>query len=89
MAHQQRGNRLLDPAPERTLYDMERLMAELSEEPGPYNDLMGEHLDAARFYLLNSMPQEYDVTLQLAREALPDIEGEALRTRIAEFLQNH
>lgn len=67
---------------------IEQLMVELSDQASPINDLMEEHLESARFYLLRSMPEEYALILKLVRKILPNIEESALRTRIADFLQS-
>lgn len=49
---------------------------------------MREHLEAARFYLLGSMPHEYALTLQLAQQLLPSIEDRGLQSRVADFLKS-
>jgi hypothetical protein len=49
---------------------------------------MREHLDAARFYLLGSMPAEYEFSLKLAADSLPDIEDKELQARVAGFLRS-
>jgi hypothetical protein len=66
---------------------IEELIRELTGGPGSYDDLMREHLEEARFYLLGCMPLEYKVTLEIARETLPAIENRDLRERIGEFLR--
>jgi hypothetical protein len=76
-----------DSAREGAVVHIEQLMAELADKSGDFEDLMQEHLESAQFYLLNSMPEEYSVTLELAREILPDIEDDTLGKRIADFLQ--
>ena len=48
---------------------------------------MREHLTAARSYLLGSMPEEYQMTLKLAKETLPEIDDPGLRSRIEDFLR--
>jgi hypothetical protein len=85
MTHQ-RESALLDP--ETKSARIEQLMVELSDESNPVNDLMAEHLESARSYLLSSMPEEYALILKLAREILPNIEDDALRSRIADFVRS-
>ena len=67
---------------------IEELIRDLNGETGSYDELMREHLEEARFYLLGSMPLEYQATLELARGALPSIENRDLRERIGGFLRD-
>jgi hypothetical protein len=71
-----------------TVGRIELLMRDLEGESGTSNSLMREHLEAARFYLLGSMPNEYRLNLKLATQRLPDIQDEGLRARVAEFLRS-
>ena len=71
------------PQPESCIDD---LLSRLTDQPGAR--LMREHLEAARFNLLNSMSQEYQFDLGLAKTALADIEDKDLRTKIASFLED-
>ena len=71
------------------LVDIEPLLVELSDESSTAAGLMREHLWAARFYLLGSMPKEYALSLKLADRVLPDIKDAHLRVRIATFLKRH
>ena len=48
--------------------------------------LMREHLTAARSYLLGAMPEEYKMTLDMAKEFLTEIDDTALRSRLNTFL---
>jgi hypothetical protein len=73
---------------ERDVNRLEELVRDLAGEPGTPNALMREHLEAARFYLLGSMPHEYRLSLKLAKDLLPDIEDKGLQNRIADFLQS-
>ena len=70
------------------LSNIERLLVELGEESNTVRGLMREHLAEARFYLLGSMPEEYDLELKLAEGLLPDIQDEYLRSRITAFLKS-
>jgi hypothetical protein len=68
--------------------NIEELVRDLAGEQGTTNALMREHLEAARFYLLGSMPAEYEFSLKLAAETLPDIEDKELQARVAAFLRS-
>ena len=66
---------------------IEELVRDLVEKDCTPNALVREHLDAARFYLLGSMPAEYEFSLKLAADSLPDMEDKELQARVATFLQ--
>jgi hypothetical protein len=68
---------------------IEALIQDLDYEPDMPNCLMREHLEAARYYLLGSMPEEFSLTVKLAMELLPEIADKQLRQRIAAFLEGH
>jgi hypothetical protein len=72
----------------RDVANLEQLVRDLAGEYGTPNALMREHLDAARFYLLGSMPAEYEFSLKLAADSLPDIEDKELQARVAGFLRS-
>lgn len=65
---------------------IEGMIRDLNGNSDSPNGYMREHLEQARFYLLGSMPQEYGLSLKLARELLPEIKDENLKNRIAGFL---
>jgi len=65
---------------------LEVLTQDLEGRSGPY-ELIRQHLEAARAYLLGSMPREYRFNLKLVKDLLPDIEDRDLRKRIAGFLR--
>ena len=67
---------------------LEDLVRDLTGEDGTPNALVREHLDAARFYLVGSMPAEYEFSLKLAADSLTDIEDKELRARVAAFLRS-
>jgi hypothetical protein len=69
---------------EELIHDLHEL-EDVSATPG---STMGEHLEAARFYLLGAMPQEYRLSLKLAEQNLPNIANEGLRSRLANFLRS-
>jgi hypothetical protein len=66
--------------------DLERLDSLLRDLEDTPNAIMREHLEAARYYLLGGMPQEYHFALNLAEENLPAVEDKGLRDRIANYL---
>ena len=49
---------------EETLAEIEELTRALDGQSGTPTGLMREHLEAARFYLLGSMPSEYEFSLK-------------------------
>jgi hypothetical protein len=67
---------------------IEELLRDLEGGSDTPNGYMREHLEAARFYLLGSMPQEYRLNLELAGQLLPEIDDRNLRGRIAAFLDD-
>ena len=67
---------------------MEELIIELPSESSTVEGLMREHLESARSYLLSSMVGEYGLCLKLARDLLPDLENDALKERIAAFVES-
>ncbi len=66
---------------------MDELIRDLDAPLGTPQGYMREHFTEARSYLLGSMPEEYRVALELAKETLPDIEQPQLRSRIDDFLR--
>lgn len=75
-------------APSSDLAKIEELLRDLSERDDTSESLMRERLEAARFYLVGSMPSEYAMNLKLAEEALPDIRDKDLHTRLDTFLRS-
>ena len=67
---------------------IEELVRDLAGEYGTSNALTREHLEAARFYLLGSMPAEYEFSLKLAADSLPDVGDKELHARVAAFLRS-
>ena len=72
---------------EEELARMDELIRELDAPLGTPQGYMREHLTAARSYLLGSMPEEYQMTLEMAKETLSEIDDRGLRSRIEEFLR--
>jgi len=67
---------------------LEQLAHDVAGPAGTLNDLMREHLEAARFYLLGAMRDEYRLELQLAKQLLPAIEDKSMQARVADFLRS-
>ena len=70
------------------LSQLEELIGDLGGEEDTPNGLLREHLEAARSFLLGSMPTEYHFSLGLAEGVLSEIKDQNLRTRAKEFLQS-
>jgi len=70
---------------ELTLLD--ELLSELAAETEAHCDLLREHLETARQYLVGAMPAEYRLNLKLAREILNCISDENLRFKMDRFIQ--
>jgi hypothetical protein len=67
---------------------LEEFIRDLPEGSDTPGGLLRERLEGARFYLVGSMPHEYGLNLEMAKEILPDLDDAALRSRIEEFIQN-
>ena len=76
------------PSSDPNLANIEQLIGDLNGEDDTPNALMREHLEAARFYLLGSMPAEYHFSLWLSESILSEIKDKDLRARLEEFLQS-
>ena len=69
--------------------DVHRIDAVIDEMSDPAEsqcELLREHLESARHYLLGSMPVEYKLSLQLASQALDCISDEDRRGRVREAI---
>jgi hypothetical protein len=60
---------------ERDVARLADLVRDLSSLPNTPEALIREHLDAARFCLQGSMPEEYALDLKLVKQVLPDIDA--------------
>jgi hypothetical protein len=67
---------------------IEELMRDLPGETGTPEALLRERLEAARFYLLGCMHDEYRFNLGLVKNILPDLQDEVLRDRVTDFLRS-
>jgi hypothetical protein len=64
------------------LAHLDSLISELGH--GGDNELLLEHLQSARTYLLGAMPGEYALSLDFASEAAQDVHDASLRGRVRE-----
>src|SRR5205823_5228339 len=68
---------------------IEELMRDLEDYTSDTPEfLMRDHLEAMRLYILNSMPEEYNLTLKLARNLLPAIQDGRFKQRLTEVLES-
>lgn len=74
------------PYPE-ALKCLDELIRDLDDRADTPQGLVREHLATARACLLESAQEEYELMLEMAEEALPQLRQSALRKRIAEFLE--
>ncbi len=65
------------PAEREELARLDQLIAGLDVSLDTPQGLMREHLTAARSYLIGAMPEEYEMTLQMAKQYLSQIRGGA------------
>ena len=69
------------------LVRIEELIKDLDVRLDTTQGLMREHLMAARGYLIGAMPEEYRMTLKMARQYLSQIEDAQLKARLGAFLR--
>ena len=70
------------------LQRLDELIVALGHSPEMQDDLLMEHLQSARAYLLGAMPKEYALSLQNARNSLSVIRDERSRQRLEGALAN-
>jgi hypothetical protein len=70
------------------LAQLDGFLSELAKETEAQCELLREHLEAARDYLVGAMPAEYRFNLKLAGETLDGVEDKDLRDRLRGFIQN-
>src|SRR5437764_14242015 len=68
------------------LKKLDQLIDEVSTPVESECELLREHLESARTYLLGSMTEEYTLSLRLANETLNCISDESRRHRAAELI---
>ena len=65
---------------------LDELIGALGHSQENRDDLLIQHLQSARAYLLGAMPEEYALSLQNARESLSFVRDEAARRRLEDTL---
>ena len=73
---------------QQSLTKLDELMSDLAAANEAQCELLREHLEGARVYLVGCMPVEYRLSLELAEEALNCVTNDELRQRIESFIQN-
>jgi len=66
---------------------LEQLILKIPDDSDSVNGLMREHLNSAHSFLLGSMDSEYELSLRMANELLPRIDGPDLKEEIARVTQ--
>jgi len=74
--------------PKADVTELDALIDVVSAPGESQCELLREHLESARQYLLGSMPTEYGLSLQLAHQALNCISSEERRTRVKSMLDD-
>jgi hypothetical protein len=70
------------------LAQLDGFLSELAKETEAQCELLREHLESARDYLVGAMPAEYRFNLKLAGETLNGVEDKDLRDRLRAFVQS-
>jgi len=70
------------------LHELDRLINEVCEPDASSCELLLEHLERARTYLLGQMPEEYIFSLWLANEAVNCLANEERRDRASESIHH-
>lgn len=68
--------------PETEVKQLDKAIDEVSDPAESQCELLREHLESARNYLLGDMPFEYLFSLRLANEALNCVSSAERRTRL-------
>ena len=66
---------------------LDGLLDELGTETEANCELLREHLESARVYLVGLMPVEYALSLKMAEEVLDCVSDHNLRRRIQAFIR--
>jgi hypothetical protein len=69
------------------LAQLDGFLSELAKETEAQCELLREHLESAREYLLGAMRVEYRFNLKLAGETLNGVVDQDLRDRLRAFIQ--
>jgi hypothetical protein len=67
---------------------LDEFLAELRDANESHCDMLREHLESARSYLIGAMPAECLLSLRLANETLDCVSNEDLRHRAAELINS-
>jgi hypothetical protein len=65
---------------------LDSLIAEVEHAGGARHELLLEHLRCARSYLLGAMPQECELNLKLAQQAVHDVPEPGLRHQVTQAI---
>lgn len=68
---------------------LDELIRDLDDRVETPQGLIREHLTSARSCLIECMPEEYKMMLEMTEQALPLLENPAPKSRIAGFLSHH
>ena len=74
--------------PEEDSRRLDELLAALRDAKESHCDMLREHLESARSYLIGAMPAECLFSLRLANETLHCVTNEDLRHRAAELIKS-
>jgi hypothetical protein len=70
----------------KELIRLDDLLVDLGKENESQCELLREHLESARVYLVGLMPVEYAFSLKMAAEALNCVSDHDLRARLEHFI---
>jgi hypothetical protein len=68
--------------------ELDELIDEVGKETEAQCELLREHLESARTYLVGAMPSEYALSLRTAQEVLNCISSKDLQKRLDEFIRS-
>jgi len=68
---------------------LDEILENLGSEHEAQCELLREHLESARTYLVGAMPAEFELSLKMAKETLNCVSNAELRSRIEDFIQAH
>ena len=70
----------------KELMHLDELLKDLRKETDANCELLREHLQSARVYLVGLMPTEYAFSLKMAGDALDCVSDHKVRARLEEFI---
>jgi hypothetical protein len=74
------------PLGQADLAQIDRLIAELAQSRDVQTDLLVEHLQSARVYLLGAMPDEYEFSLVAAKNVAAELSSTSMRDAVTREL---